>query len=129
MTTHDRDDERLRGALAELRTAERAGAPPFATVLARRAKRPASARRPSMRVALLAAALVLLASGTAYRAIVARRPLRVPREVVALVAWRPPTDVFLTTPGSALLRTPPPLGASLLGATPVVNTQTGGDRQ
>jgi hypothetical protein len=128
VTTHDRDDETLRSALAELRAEERAGAPPFDRVLARRTHRPGSPGLRPMLLGLVAAGLVLLASGTAYRAIVARKRLTVPREVAALAAWRPATDVLLATPGSALLRSSPDLGLSLLGAMPVLDTRPGDQR-
>jgi hypothetical protein len=82
-----------------------------------------------MVLGLLAAALVLLASGTEYRAIVARRRFTVPREIVALAAWRPGTDVLLATPGSAMLRSSPSLDASLLGAMPILDTRSGGDQR
>lgn len=129
MTAHNRDDEALRDALAELRAEEQAGAPPFERVLARRASQPDSSRLLPMLVGLLAAALVLLASGTAYRMLVPRPRLTVPSEIVALGAWRPATDVLLATPGRALLRSSPNLGSSLLGAMPVLDTPSGGDNR
>ena len=95
---------------------------------------PWGARRPSgwpvLRTPkwMLAAGLVLLASGTAYRTMVAHKRLTVPREIAALAAWRPATDVLLATPGSALLRSSPNLGLSLLGAMPVLETPAGDQR-
>ena len=112
MTTHDRDDDALRGALAELRTEDRAGAPSFEHVLARRTRQSGSTRRASILVGLLAASLLLLVTDTARRAIVGRPRLTVPREIVALAAWRPATDMLLATPGSALLRSSPALARS-----------------
>jgi hypothetical protein len=128
VTTQDRDDETLRSALAELRAEERAGAPAFEGVLARRTHRPGRRGLAPMLLGLAAAGLVFLASGTAYRAMVARKRLTVPREIVALAAWRPATDVLLATPGSALLRSSPNLGLSLLGAMPVLETPAGDQR-
>jgi hypothetical protein len=128
VTTHDRDDETLRSALAELRAEERAGAPPFEGVLARRTHQPGSPELRPMLLGLLAAGLVLLASGTAYRTMVAHKRLTVPREIAALAAWRPATDVLLATPGSALLRSSPNLGLSLLGAMPVLEPRAGDQR-
>jgi hypothetical protein len=129
MTTPDHDAEVLRGALAELRAEERAAAPSFESVLARRAPDRGSVRRPSTLLRLLAAALVFLLVGSAYRVIVVRRRLTVPPEILALAAWRPATDVLLVTPGSALLRSTPTLGTSLLGAMPVLDTRSGGDQR
>jgi hypothetical protein len=129
MTTHDSDAEMLRGALAELRAEERAEAPPFDDVLARRTPARGFLSAPSMFLRLLAAALVFFVVGSAYQAIVAQRRLTVPREVVALAAWRPATDMLLATPGSALLRASPTLGTSLLGALPVLDPSSGGDQR
>jgi hypothetical protein len=129
MTMRDHEAEGLRDALAELREEERAEAPPFADVLARRTHEPGLIPPPSILLRLLAAALVFLVVGTAYRAIVAHRPLTVPREIVALAAWRPATDILLVTPGSELLRAAPTLGTSLLGAMPALDTRSGGDQR
>jgi hypothetical protein len=129
MTTRDSDDETLRRALAELRADESRGAPTFDSVVARRTDHRGSLRHRPILVELVAATLVLLASGTLYRAVVARRPLAVPHEVVALAAWRPATDVLLATPGIALLRASPTLGVSLLGAPPVFHTPPTGARR
>ena len=129
MTTHDGDADVLRGALAELRAEERAEAPSFESVLARRTLERGLIRPPSLLLRLLAATLVFLLVGSAYRVIVAHRRLTVPHEIVALAAWRPATDVFLVTPGSTLLRSSPTLGTSLLGAMPVLDNRSGGDQR
>jgi hypothetical protein len=129
VTTHDRDAEALRDAIAELRATERGEAPSFDDVLARRTDERWATSPASMRLRLVAAGLVLLVVGAAYRAIVAPRRLTVPREIVALAVWRPATDVFLATPGSALLRSSPTLGTSLLGAMPVTDIGSGGGQR
>jgi hypothetical protein len=128
VTTHDPEDDALRGALAELRVEDRAGAPSFERVLARRTHRTGPTRRASIVVGLAAAALLLLVTDTARRAI-DRPRLTVPPEIVALAAWRPVTDVLLTMPGSALLRSSPSLGPSLLGAMPMLDTPAGGNER
>lgn len=113
MTEHDRDDEVIRAALADLRAADEREAPAFDAVLARSAS-PSRARLHVGRLAI-AAALVLAAVGV-YRALstLGGPRLTVPSEVVALSAWRPATDVLLETPGKNLLRQTPQLGASLI---------------
>lgn len=112
MTEHDRDDEAMRAALADLRAADEREAPAFDEVLARGAS--ASHSRLHVGRLAIAAALVLAAVGV-YRALSARGSrLTVPSEVVALSAWHPATDVLLETPGKNLLRQTPQLGASLI---------------
>ena len=63
----------------------------------------------------LAAAGVLIAAAVATYAMVQRSKPRfiVPDEVVALSAWRPPSDVLLAMPAD-LLRAAPVLGTSIL---------------
>ena len=129
MTTQDRDDDVLRSALVELRSEECAEAPPFADVLARRTGEQGLAPARSMLVRLFAAALVVAVVGTAYQVTRVRGRLAVPPEIVALAAWRPATDALLITPGSALLRSSPTLGTSLLGAMPALDTRSGGDQR
>lgn len=113
MTEHDRDDEVIRAALADLRAADEREAPAFDAVLARSAS--ASHSRLHVGRLAIAAALVLAAVGV-YRALstLGGPRLTVPSEVVALSAWRPATDVLLETPGKNLLRQTPQLGASLI---------------
>jgi hypothetical protein len=116
MSPYDRDDESLRSAFAELRVADERSAPSFEDVRARRAPsgRSVFAAASVGRRLAVAAGLVLLA-GLAYRMIGARTArLTVPREVIALSAWRPGTDVLLDTPARSLLRHAPQLGASLI---------------
>jgi hypothetical protein len=116
MKPDDRDDDMLRATFAELRRDDGQAAPGFESVVARRESRDDGSRSvswPLLRLA--AAAVVIFALGTAYRAVVARdSKLTVPREVVALAAWRPATDVLLETPFKDFLRHTPRLGASLL---------------
>jgi hypothetical protein len=114
MTAHDRDDEALRSAFAELRVADERSAPSFEDVLSRRASRAPFVGAAAARRLAVAAGLVL-AAGLTYHAIGVRAArLTVPREVIALSAWRPGTDVLLDTPGRNLLRHAPQLGASLI---------------
>lgn len=116
MTRYDRDDESLRSAFAELRAADERSAPSFEDVLARRASsgRSTFTGASAGRRFAIAAGLVLVA-GLTYRVIDARAArLTVPREVIALSAWRPGTDVLLDTPGRSLLRHAPQLGASMI---------------
>jgi hypothetical protein len=116
MKPDDRDNDMLRAAFAELRREDEQVAPDLESVMTRRESRDDGSRSvawPLLR--LSAAAVVIFALGTAYRAVVARdSKLTVPREVVALAAWRPATDVLLETPFNDFLRHTPKLGASLL---------------
>jgi hypothetical protein len=116
MTSDDRDDDMLRAAFAELRSEDGRVAPDFDRVIAKATRRDRESRSvawPLLRFA--AAAVVIVALGTAYRAAVERGPrLTVPRQVLALSTWRPATDVLLETPFNDFLRHTPKLGASLL---------------
>ena len=113
MTDRDRDYEALRAALADLRAAHEREAPSFDAVLARRPSR-SSLARPRLTRFAIAAGLVL-AAGITYRVVAGRgERLTVPREVVALSAWRPASDMLLETPLTNLLRESPRLGASLI---------------
>jgi hypothetical protein len=113
-------DERLRDAIQELRATERAtlkAAPSFESVLRRRAQR-REVYRPSVTRLAVAAALVIAAVAS-YRAVreeggARSERLVLPREVAALSTWRPMTDVLLETPGRQVLRSPAPLGASII---------------
>jgi len=124
MRTPD-DDSALRAAFSELQEQEQRGTPSFASVLA---ERPAERERLfgglSLRLAVAVTAIVLV--GATYRLVARATRLTVPREVVALAAWRPATDVLLETPGSTLLRGVPRLGASILGETSLSNNQITG---
>jgi hypothetical protein len=111
MTEHDPDGALVRAALAKLRADDERDAPAFDAVLSRVATHRRS--RLHIRRLAIAAALVLVAVG-AYRTLSTRPRLMVPREVVALSAWRPATDVLLQTPGRELLRQSPQLGTSLI---------------
>ena len=113
MTDRDRDYEALRAALADLRAAHEREAPSFDAVLARRPSRSSFARPRLTRLAI--AAGLVLAAGITYRVVAGRgERLTVPREVVALSAWRPASDMLLETPLTNLLRESPRLGASLI---------------
>jgi hypothetical protein len=116
MTPHDRDDESLRSAFAELRVADERSAPSFEDVLARRASSGRLAfAGASAGWRLAVAAGLVLAAGLTYRMIGARTArVTVPREVIALSAWRSGTDMLLDTPARNLLRHTPQLGASLI---------------
>lgn len=117
MTHPDRDTEALRSALADLRAADEARAPRFGDVVDRR--RRVRAQRLSPMKAAFAAALVAAAL-LGYRVTAGRAGrLTLPKEVAALSAWRPLTDVLLETPGRNLLRSASPLGASIIN----VNTK------
>jgi hypothetical protein len=77
-------------------------------------------RRTSSPVLRFAAAVAIIAGASvAYRAVTsARHSLSLPPDVVALVAWKPATDVFL--PASAGLTSPSPtLGGSIVDFTPL----------
>ena len=111
-----KDEPRVRDAIQELRVADaeaRRAAPSFESVLRRRVER---GWRPSV-ARLAVAATLVIAAVAGYRAVRgATRPERLvlPREVAALSAWRPMTDVLLETPGRQMLQNPAPLGASII---------------
>jgi len=107
-----RDDEIIRAAMADLRSADSHDTPSFEQVRHRvRFRAPAHA---SWRMAALAAAAVIVVV-IAGRATLARRHrLIVPQEVVALTAWRPATDGLLATHTKPLFSGTPKLGASLI---------------
>lgn len=117
MTRGDREAERVRAAIAELRQADalraRAGASLF-DVLQRSAGRRSRGRVRLRPWRMLAAASLAALAILGYRAVNRVTPLELPREVAALSAWRPMTDVLLDTPGRHLLRGGAPLGASIL---------------
>lgn len=114
MKPDDRDDM-LRATFSELRRDDGQAAPTFESVVARESRDDGSRSVAWPLLRLSAAAVVIFALGTAYRAVVAHDArLTVPREVIALAAWRPATDVLLETPFNAFLRHTPKLGASLL---------------
>ncbi len=98
MTHHDGDDERLRAAFDALKTDDARVHSTYAEVRAR-AEQPSATLRTSPVAKLAAAAVIIVAAGATYRvAIVLEPTLTVPTEVVSLVAWRPETDVLLTSP-------------------------------
>jgi hypothetical protein len=116
MKSDERDDEMLRAAFAELRTEDLQAVPDFKAVIAKGPVHDDGSRAvawPLLRLA--AAAVVIFALGTTYRAVVARgSKLTVPREVLALSTWQSATGVLLETSFNDFLRHTPKLGASLL---------------
>jgi hypothetical protein len=112
MSRGDREDDALRSAIEELRSFDERSAPSFDAVLARRRARRA-AWSPA-RVAIAAGIAIVAAGALVQRATSGPEPFTVPREVLALSAWRPITDVLLETPNRALLRETPRFGASLI---------------
>jgi len=111
-----KDEPRVRDAIQELRVADaeaRRAAPSFESVLRRRVER---GWRPSV-ARLAVAATLVIAAVAGYGAMRGGTPserMVLPREVAALSAWRPMTDVLLETPGRQMLQNPAPLGASII---------------
>lgn len=105
------DDNELRRRFTELREADRNRTPGFARMYGdARARR----GRPTMRglrpLVLAAAAVVVIAAlSLAYG-----RSVSHSEAPTAIATWRPPTDVLLQTPGSALLGEMPALTKSIL---------------
>jgi hypothetical protein len=112
MMSNDRD---LRDRFAALRRQEEAQAPKFTA--------PRKPVRPRSLSALLAAAACLLAIATAglWMRATRRHPQPEPgKPVASLMAWKPPTDFLLETPGREMLRSVPAIGAfddSLIAST------------
>jgi len=103
MTANDQD---LRGRFAALRRQVEAQAPGFT---APRVRSPMPFRSHSPAV-LLAAAACLIAMATAglWMRTAWQRPQ--PKTAGSVMAWKPPTDFLLETPGRELLRTVPAIG-------------------
>ena len=118
------DENELRRRFAELRDADREGAPDFVHTYDRACMDPIwrlqgnpgrtarASRRPRLRVRRL----VIAAAAAVVLAVLINRARSMSRyEVTPEVAsWRAPTDVLLDTPGSELLGTMPALGESIL---------------
>lgn len=112
MTHPDRDSEALRSALSELRAVDEQQAPQFREIVDRR-RRVRAQRLSPMKLAFAAALVAAAVLGYRVTAERAGR-LTLPKEVAALSAWRPLTDVLLETPSRNLLRSASPLGASII---------------
>jgi hypothetical protein len=102
MTAHNGDDERLRAAFEDLKRDDVRVRSTYASVVARGTRQRASLfASPVLRLA--AAVVVLVAAAVTYTVGFRREPkFRVPREVIALGAWRPETDVLLASPTKLL---------------------------
>jgi hypothetical protein len=120
VTPDDAVERELRERFARLRDHDRAGAPPFASVVARARRGPATRRLVVLRVAAAAAALAL--AGGAVAALARWRGAVSPADVAEggttipgaeLLRWRAPTDFLLDTPGGHLLREVPRFGEAL----------------
>jgi hypothetical protein len=115
MTT-DRNDEPLRQAFRTVRESDERDAPAFDALLTRGSRITAPARMSRGRLAL--AAGFILAIAVLHRGIgLTRERLTVPPDVLALSAWRPATDVLLTSTTMHFTRAPL-LGASLIEINP-----------
>lgn len=112
MTQHASMDDRIRSALHNLRADDADRASGFDSVLRRvRPDRSLAAREVA---ALAFAATVVLLGAATVQATLRPPRLVVPREVIALSSWRPPSDVLLDGPATSLLRHVPRLGESML---------------
>lgn len=103
----------LREVFEDLRAAEAGAVPPFERVWAAaeaRATRIAAPRRTTR--LLWGAALAAAATVALLLARPARRP------PLALSAWQSPTEFLLLVPGDAMLRSVPPLSASVVVVQP-----------
>ena len=107
------DDERIRRAFDDLKNEDGRQRTTYAAVLKRgeqpRAKPSAS---PILRVAAL---LMVIVAASATYTLAARRKstLVVPRDVTALMAWRPETDALLSSP-TALLKSQARIRGSMI---------------
>ena len=110
--TERSDDERVRQAFDDLQCDDDRASSTYVGVLAHaRPQRATLHMSPVLRLA--AAALMVAAIGTTLRIVTREPKLAVPREVIALTAWRPETDVLLAAP-SQLLRAQTPLRESMI---------------
>ena len=105
------DESEIRSGFAQLREADKDGAPGFAQTYGRARFR--NSRRPTLRVRPLvfgaAAAVAIAALTLAYG-----RSFSPSAATPVIATWRAPTDVLLQTPGSELLSEMPALGTSIL---------------
>jgi len=126
MIDRERDTITVRRAMDALRSADESSVPSF-DVVRSRARRPGEPMRWSgvriMTIAAVAAVAVISVVGTNRLQSRARPQLAVPADVRELSNWRPATDVLLDTPGRALLRISPQLGASLI-TLPVIGASS-----
>ncbi|HVT41223.1 MAG TPA: hypothetical protein VHE78_19460 [Gemmatimonadaceae bacterium] len=105
------DETELRRRFAQLREADRAGAPSFTQIFERVRARPSW--RATLRVrplAIGAAAAVVVAAVWVARG----RSFSPSGSSPTITTWSAPTDALLRTPGSELLGAMPALGASVL---------------
>jgi hypothetical protein len=106
--THD--DPGLRERFRALAAEDQVLAPAFEAAVASARRR---RRVPTGRLAIAAAALLVIVGAAGYRWVTAgRRPLPYPIDL-ATVTWEGPTDFLLATPGAALLRELPAIGTGL----------------
>lgn len=117
MTRLDPIDARLRAAFDALRAAEERDAPSFDAVVALPPRTIATHPARRMTAALAVAAALLLAARVAYHAF-GPPELVMPREILALSAWRSPTIALLSGATQPLITRAPSLGASLLDTQP-----------
>jgi anti-sigma factor RsiW len=116
------DDSELRHRFAQLREADREGAPGFAETLAAKieSQGPATGRTRARRSRRATPRVRPLVIGAAAGVAIAAIGLMYSRSVAPssatpeIVTWRAPTDVLLRTPGTELLTAMPALGASVL---------------
>ena len=118
-------DELVRAAFSEAKSDDTRVLPSFESILARPPSR--RARLGASPMIRFAAAGVLIAAGAmTYRAMQPHAArFTVPPEVLALGAWRAPTDFLLAMP-SDLFNAPPVLGASVLDRVRDANTLSPG---
>ena len=120
------DENEIRQRFAQLREADREGAPGFAQIYARARSR--RNRRVSQRVRPLvigAAAAVVLAAVWIANARSFSSHTAATETIATIAAWRAPTDVLLRTPGSELLEEMPALSASVLDKMILTPTNRG----
>ena len=103
------DETELRNRFAQLREAERVGAPGFAQTYGRARARETWGATQRVRPFVIAAAAIAIVAFS-----LARSRSFSPSAAPAIATWRAPTDVLLRTPGSELLGTMPALRKSVL---------------
>ena len=105
------DETEIRNRFAQLREAERVGAPGFAQTYGRARARETWGATQRVRpfVIAAAAAIAIIAFSLAHS-----RSFSHSTATPAIATWRAPTDVLLRTPGSELLGTMPALRKSVL---------------
>ena len=117
MTRVDGADALVRSAFEDLKADDARSLPSFAAVLAPRPSRHIQ-RRSSPMFWLAATGVAIAATLLGYRATAPRdHTLIVARDVSALVAWRPATDVLMPSP-AMLIGPRPSLGRSILDSLP-----------